>query len=143
MARDSWLDDLAQVPFFANCTTKELQQVSAVAVEVSAVAGQVLAREGEAGHECFVIVSGTASVTRNGKTLATLEAGDVVGELSLLTGSPRVATIVADTDMKVRVIGQREFTPLLEEVPGLAVRILRNVATRMVEFEEAAFRTES
>lgn len=143
MARDTWLDDLAQIPFFAGCSTKELQLISAASVELSVVAGQVLVREGEAGHESFVIISGSATVTRDGQTIGPLEAGDIVGELSLLTGAPRVASVVADTDMTVRVIGSREFGPLLDEIPGLAVRILRNLATRMVEFEEAAFLKES
>lgn len=142
MARDTWLENLAQIPFFAGCSTKELQLVSAASIEVSVVPGQVLVREGEAGHESFVIISGSATVTRDGETIGTLDPGDIVGELSLLTGAPRVATVVADTDMKVRVIGRREFAPLLDEVPGLAVRILRNLAARMVEFEEAAFRKE-
>lgn len=138
MAHDAWLDDLARVPLFADCAKKDLQQIASASVEVDLQPGRVLARQGEAGHECFVIIDGTASVTRDGETLATLTAGDVVGELALLTGAPRLATISADTRLTVRVIGQREFTPLLEEVPGLAVQILRNLATRLTEIEAAA-----
>jgi CRP-like cAMP-binding protein len=125
MARDAWLNHLAQVPLFAECDKRELQHVAAATIEVSIEPGKVLVREGEAGHECFVIVEGTATVTRKGETIATLEAGAVVGELAPLTGGSRT--------MEVLVIGQRELNGLLDEVPGLAVRLLHNLADRMAE----------
>jgi CRP/FNR family cyclic AMP-dependent transcriptional regulator len=62
-----------------------------------------------------------------------LEAGAVVGELAPLTGGSRTATVTADTPMEVLVIGQRELNGLLDEVPGLAVRLLHNLADRMAE----------
>jgi CRP/FNR family cyclic AMP-dependent transcriptional regulator len=133
MARDAWLNHLAQVPLFAECDKRELQHVAAATIEVSIEPGKVLVREGEAGHECFVIVEGTATVTRKGETIATLEAGAVVGELAPLTGGSRTATVTADTPMEVLVIGQRELNGLLDEVPGLAVRLLHNLADRMAE----------
>ena len=64
----------------------------------------------------------------------------VVGELAPLTGGSRTATVVADSPMELLVIGQREFAGLLDEVPGLAVRVLHNLAHRMVELEELAFK---
>jgi CRP/FNR family cyclic AMP-dependent transcriptional regulator len=131
MARDAWLNHLAQVPLFAECDKRELQQVAAATIEVSIEPGKVLAREGEAGHECFVIVEGTATITRKGETIASIGAGAVVGELAPLTGGARTATVTADTAMEVLVIGQRELNGLLDEVPGLAVRLLHNLAARM------------
>lgn len=137
MARDAWLDHLAQVPLFAHCDTKQLQQVAAATIEVTVEPGKVLLREGEGGHECFIIISGTATVSRKGETITTLGAGEVLGELAPLTGGPRNATAVADTAMDLLVIGEREFSGLLEEVPGFAVRVLRNLAQRMIDREEA------
>ena len=137
MARDAWLDHLAQVPLFAHCDTKQLQQVAAATIEVPVEPGKVLLREGEGGHECFIIVSGTATISRDGSTIATVGAGEVLGELAPLTGGPRIATVTADSRMDLLVIGEREFSGLLEEVPGFAVRVLRNLAQRMVEREEA------
>ena len=131
MARDAWLDHLAQVPLFAECDKRQLQQVAAAAVEISIDPGKVLVREGEPGHECFVIVSGTATVSRDGSTIATLGPGAVVGELAPLTGGVRTATVTADSAMEVLVIAQREFNGLIEEVPGFAVQLLRNLAVRM------------
>ena len=140
MARDAWLNHLAQVPLFANCSKKQLQSVAAASIELTIEAGKVLVREGEAGHEAFVIMEGDATVSRKGETIATLGAGDVVGELAPLTGGNRTATVTADTSMELLVIGQREFAGLLDEVPGLAVRVLHNLAHRMVELEELAFK---
>jgi CRP-like cAMP-binding protein len=140
MARDAWLNHLAQVPLFADCSKKQLQSVAAASIELTIDTGKVLVREGEAGHEAFVIMEGSATVSRKGETIAQLGVGDVVGELAPLTGGNRTATVVADTPMELLVIGQREFAGLLDEVPGLAVRVLHNLAHRMVELEELAFK---
>ncbi len=133
MARDAWLDHLAQVPLFTNCDKKQLQQVAMASTELSVDKGKVLVREGDVGHECFVIVSGTASVTRGGAPVATIGAGSVVGELAPLTGAARTATVTAESPMEILVIGQGEFNGLLEEVPGLAVTLLRSVAARLTD----------
>ena len=136
MARDKWLNHLAQVPLFENCDTKQLQQVAAATVEITVEPGTVLLREGEAGHECFIIVSGSATVSRNGVAIATLGDGEVIGELAPLTGGPRNATVTIDAPTDLLVLSQQEFNGLLEQVPGFAVRILKNLAQRMVSREE-------
>ncbi|MEJ6512464.1 MAG: cyclic nucleotide-binding domain-containing protein, partial [Acidimicrobiales bacterium] len=118
---------------FAECDKRQLQQVAAAAVEISIDAGKVLVREGEPGHECFVIVTGSATVSRDGATVANLGPGAVVGELAPLTGGVRTATVTADSAMEVLVIAQREFNGLIEEVPGFAVQLLRNLAARMTD----------
>jgi CRP/FNR family cyclic AMP-dependent transcriptional regulator len=140
MAHDDWLTHLGQVPLFADCSRKQLQAVAAATTELDVPAGKVFVREGERGHEAFVIVEGTAVVSRKDQQIATLKAGDVVGELAPLTGGVRTATVVAESQMLVLVIGQREFGALLDEVPGLAVRVLHNLAARMVELDELAFK---
>jgi len=140
MARDAWLNHLAQVPIFADCSKKQLQAVAGASIEMSIAAGKVLVREGEPGHECFVIMEGNATVSRKGENIATLGTGDVVGELAPLTGGSRTATVTAESKMELLVIGQREFAGLLDEVPGLAVSVLHNLAHRMVELEELAFK---
>lgn len=133
MARDAWLDHLAQVPLFANCDKKQLQQVASASTDLTIDAGRVLVREGDVGHECFVIVAGEASVTRGGESVAKIGPGAVVGELAPLTGGARTATVTADTPMEILVIAQGEFNGLLEEVPGLAVTLLRSIAARLTD----------
>lgn len=139
MARDAWLTHLSQVPLFSQCDKKQLQQVASATVEISIEQGRTLVREGDVGHECFVIVEGSATVARNGETIATIGSGDVVGELAPLTGGMRTATVTADTPMEVLVIGQREFAGLLDEVPGLAVHILHDLAERLVQLDTIAY----
>ena len=95
--------------------------------------GKVLASEGSAGSEFFVIVDGKARVTRRGKKIAELGPGSFFGELALLDRAPRNATIVAETPMEVLVLGQREFAALIDEVPGFAHKVLAGLARRLRE----------
>ena len=79
------------------------------AEDVRVPAGKVLVTEGETGHEFFVILDGTAKVTRQGRSIATLGPGQAFGELALLDKAPRNATVVAESDVELVVLGQREF----------------------------------
>ncbi len=96
-------------------------------------AGKALVTEGETGHEFFVILSGTAKVTRRGRKIASLAPGDAFGELALLEKAPRNATVVAETDMELVVLGQREFAGIVDEVPGFARKMLAGMAKRLRE----------
>ncbi len=118
--RDDFIDHLQQVPLFAACSRKDLQLVARRAEDVKVSAGKALISEGDTGHEFFVILEGAARVTRHGRKVATLGPGDAFGELALLEKAPRNSTIVADTDMELVVLGQREFAGLIDEVPGFA-----------------------
>lgn len=132
-AKDTYLDHLAEVPLFAAASRKDLQKVARASDEVDVKAGRVLVDQGRPGHEFFLILEGTASVRRNNRKVAELGPGQYFGELSLLDRGPRTATVVADTDMKVLVLGQREFLGVLDDVPGLAYKILRIMAHRLRE----------
>ncbi|MEY2437223.1 MAG: family transcriptional regulator, cyclic receptor protein, partial [Acidimicrobiaceae bacterium] len=116
--RDSYLDHLAQVPLFAACSRKELQTIAKASDEVTVPSDKVLVEQGTSGRECFVIVDGTASVKRNGRRVATLGPGSYFGELSLLDKGPRTATVTAETPLTVLVLGPREFSSVLDAVPG-------------------------
>ena len=96
-------------------------------------AGRVLVEQGRLGHEFFLILEGKASVRRNNRKLAELGTGQYFGELSLLDKGARDATVVADTDMKLLVLGQREFLGVLDDVPSLSYKILRIMASRLRE----------
>ena len=75
-----------------------------------------------------MIIQGTATVSREGNVIATIGAGDHFGELAVLDGGPRTATVTATSDLDLLVIGRREFTALLEDVPGLNHKVLVNLA---------------
>ncbi len=134
MARhDVFIDHLQQVPLFAACSRKDLQLVARRAEDVRVPAGKALVSEGETGHEFFVILSGQARVTRHGRKIATLGPGGAFGELALLDKAPRNASVIADTDMELVVLGQREFAGIVDEVPGFARKLLAGMAKRLRE----------
>lgn len=135
--RSEKVEMLQGIPLFSHLTKKQLAEVARHSDELQVDAGHVLARAGELGHELFVIVDGTATVSRNGSTLAQLGRGDAVGEMSLLDRQPRSADVVADGPMAVLVISGREFKPLLESAPDLSLRLLRSMAQRLRDADAA------
>ena len=131
MARDSHLDKLADVPLFSALSRKDLQRIAKASDEVDVKAGRVLVDQGKTGHEFFMILEGEASVRRNNRKVASLSPGQYFGELALLSREPRDASVTAETDMKLLILGQREFTGLLDSIPGLASKILATMARRL------------
>jgi CRP/FNR family transcriptional regulator, cyclic AMP receptor protein len=134
-SKRAYLDHLHNVPLFNSCSNKELQTIARATDELTVPAGHVLMDQGQLGREAFVIVDGSATVKRNGKKVATLGPGSVVGELSLLDHGPRTATVTADVDTTVLVIEQRHFLGVLESVPSLSRKLLASLAGRVREFD--------
>ena len=130
MARASIDSTLAKIPLFKECTKKELQAVSRLVTPVSVKAGKVLTKEGDPGREFMIIASGTATVRRKGRKITTLGPGDFFGELALLAGVPRTATVIAESDMVVEALNRAEFATLLDESPSIARKVLSAVAKR-------------
>ena len=85
-----------------------------------------------------MILSGTAHVTRQARKVATLGPGATFGELALLEDAPRNATVIAETDMELAVLGQEEFAGLLDEVPGFARKMLAAVGKRLREADASS-----
>jgi CRP/FNR family transcriptional regulator, cyclic AMP receptor protein len=137
--RNSYLEHLAKVPLFSSLSKRDLQRLAKVATEMPVKAGRQLVEQDRTGHEAFVIVDGQAVVRRNGRKVTTLGAGDFFGEMSLLDRGPRSATVEAVTDMTVLVIAQREFGALIDEVPGLAHKLLNSMAARLRETDARAY----
>ena len=127
-SRDEHLKHLADVPLFASCSQKELRLIARAGTEVRMTAGTMIIDQGQTGREAFVVVNGTVTVKRNGRRIATLGPGAVVGELSLLDHGPRTATVICDTDCDLLVIDQRHFSGVISEVPSIARRLLENLA---------------
>jgi CRP-like cAMP-binding protein len=139
MAREEYLNHLASVPLFSGCTTRELRAIAKAAVELTLDEGREFVTQGDVGREAFVIVEGRADVTRGGRTIAQLGPGDCVGELSLLDHGPRTASVIAATPLTVLVLGPREFSGLLDEVPTLTHKVLAALAARVRELDAKAF----
>jgi CRP-like cAMP-binding protein len=132
-AKDTYLDHLADVPLFSAASRKDLQRIARASDEISVKAGRVLVEQGRLGHEFFLILDGKANVRRNNRKIAELGPGQYFGELSLLDKGARDATVVAETDMKLLVLGQREFLGVLDDVPSLSYKLLRIMAHRLRE----------
>ena len=138
MAADRKLEHLANVRMFSSLNSKELSLVAKAADVVTIKAGNVVVEEGSPGHEFFLILDGEASVKRGKRKIATLGAGSYFGEMALLDRGPRSATIVADSDLRLVVLGQREFMGLLDQVPALSHKLLVAMATRLREADSKA-----
>ena len=124
-------DLLKKVPLFSDCSAKELAQIAAASKNVKHKAGTVIAREGEPGIGLFVIVSGQAEVTIGGVKRATLGPADFFGEVALLDGGPRTATVTASDDMELIGITGWVFRGLMHEHPSIALKTLQAVAGRL------------
>jgi CRP/FNR family transcriptional regulator/CRP/FNR family cyclic AMP-dependent transcriptional regulator len=123
---------LAQRPLFAGLSRKELESVAALGVTVEIPATQVLTKEGTIGEEAFLIVSGNAHcIVGEQVEVRNLGPGDLFGEMSLLDGERRSATVIADTDMTVTVFERREFVRLVETTPAVAMKLLAAMAARL------------
>lgn len=122
---------LANVPIFSGCSKRELAIIARAAKEVSHREGTVIAREGERGIGLFLILEGTCSVTIGGKVKAKLGPGDFFGEVALLDGGPRTATVTALSPLKLVGITGWVFRGLLMEHPSIALKTLEAVAGRL------------
>lgn len=126
--RVSWL---RRVPLFAELSTAQLTSIAPFVDEVETAAGQVLIQEGEFGRELLIIVEGAADLTRDGQHLHDLGPGDIVGEIALLDGKPRTATVTTREATTVLSINKRAFDTMLDLVPGLPHELLRALAARV------------
>ena len=139
MARhDPFVDHLQQVTFFSACSRKDLRKVAKRSEDRRVAAGTTIVNEGENGTEFFVILDGTVSVSREGRQIATLGPGSGFGELALLVDAPRNATVVADTDVGLIVVRQRQFARLLDDVPDFSRKMLAGTAHRLREADREA-----
>lgn len=131
MATDDLVTRLGEVPVFNGCSKKELQAIAKTVRQIDHPAGSVIATEGEPGAGLFVIQSGDADVTIGGKRVNQLHAGDFFGEMALLDGGPRTATVTATTDIKLWALTEWVFRGLLVEHPSIALRTLEAMAARL------------
>jgi CRP/FNR family cyclic AMP-dependent transcriptional regulator len=128
---DQFVAHLATVPLFAQCSKHDLAEIARFVDEISVEEGRELITEGDVGHEAFVVVDGTASVTRGGQPIADVGPGAVFGEMALIDKAPRNASVTATSPMKLIVVGKREFSGLLDESSNFRNSILAALADRV------------
>jgi CRP-like cAMP-binding protein len=136
-------DLLTEVGLFSKCTKRERQTIARHAQTAELPAGVDLVHEGEDGDALFIILEGEASVHHDGVEVARVGHGSYFGELAILDGAPRSATVVAATDVKVAVLGIRMFRTLLRELPDLAEQLLVGLAGELRKANAAVQATSS
>ncbi|MEO7398046.1 MAG: cyclic nucleotide-binding domain-containing protein [Ilumatobacteraceae bacterium] len=133
------LDHLRNISLFSSFSTKDLQKIAKAGDEIAMPAGSLIVDQGQTGREAFVVLEGTVVVRRNGKKVATLGPGTIVGELSLLDHGPRTATVICETDCTLMLITQRHFSAMLDDVPALSHKLLASLAGRIREHDRTYY----
>jgi CRP-like cAMP-binding protein len=131
LGRDAKVELLKGVPLFADCSKRELREISQVADELDLPEGYELTREGASGQELIVIASGSADVLRRGRKINSVSSGDFVGEIAVVTDSPRTATVRTTAATRALVVTRRDFRTLMKRVPSIQLKVLTALASRI------------
>jgi CRP-like cAMP-binding protein len=131
LRKDAKIELLKRVPLFERCSKRELGQIAMLADELDLPGERNLTREGAGGFEFIVLVEGTADVVRNGSVVNELGPGDFVGEIALITGQPRTATVRTRGPARVLVLAASGFRVLMREVPSIQDKVLAAVTARI------------
>ena len=122
---------IKRVPLFSRCTKKELAAIAGEADELVVPEGRTLARQGATGSEFVVIVEGSAEVRKNGRKINRLGAGDFLGEIALISGAARTATVTTTSEARILVLNDRGFRRLTKEIPSLQASVMKALSERL------------
>ena len=131
MTRNSKIELLRRIPLFEHCSSKELAELTTAADEIDLPEGRTLTREGLTGKEFVVLAEGIADVESEGKLVNTLGPGDFFGEISLVTGMPRTATVTTRSPARLVVFTAPAFRSLLGRAPRIRRRVVTAAALRL------------
>ena len=124
---------LKRVPLFSECSRRELGEIASIADEVRLPAGRTLIKEGAAGREFIVVLDGTVEVRRGGRRAPLRGDTTFFGEMALLTGKPRSATVKTTSPVQALVITDYAFRRLLKANPGIQRKLLASLAARVAD----------
>jgi CRP-like cAMP-binding protein len=131
-SHDTKADALAKAPLFRNLSRNDLVALAKVTEDLEVEEGKVLAREGDIGHEFFVIVDGEVGVAKEGETVRKLGSGDFFGEIALIWESPRrTATVTAATPVRLFVLTRPAFRGLIDHHPDIEEKVLEALEERV------------
>jgi CRP-like cAMP-binding protein len=131
MASDPKLDLLRSIGLFSQLGKKEIERLGQLTEEVDVKPGQVLMRQGDRGHEMFVIASGQVKIERDGRDLGLRGPGEVIGEIALLSEGPRGATVTVVEPTRAFVVSHADFHALMDEMPSVRMCVLDVLAGRL------------
>lgn len=137
--RSDKVDLLKTVPLFSSLSKRELDELAKRTDEVTVRAGTDLARQGAPGNQLFIVLRGTVAVRRNKRRVATLGQGEFVGEMSLLDGGPRSATLHTTEDTSLLVMSRRDFAQALDLMPSVARKLLSGLSGRLREADRRLY----
>jgi CRP/FNR family transcriptional regulator, cyclic AMP receptor protein len=127
---------LAQVPLFSHLSRRQLKRLAESTTEQRYMEGASIVREGEEGDSFFVIVEGQARVTNaKGRTVNQLVPGDFFGEISLLDGGARTASVISDTPLRMLVLKRNAFRKIVSEDTTVAIKLLEYAAALLRRLE--------
>ena len=129
--RPERIDWLKKVTLFSGLSRRDLDLIARGTDVVRADGGKMLTRQGALGEEFLLIVDGSARVERDGTVIARLDAGDFFGEMSLIDGKPRSASVIAEAPVTLLVVDSRSFRSLMDAVPGLRRKISVTLCERL------------
>ena len=136
MARDRAHEAvIAGVDLFRDLSKAQLKRLAGAASEVSHPPGKAVATEGRGALAFHLIIEGAATVSKDGRELRTLGPGDYFGEISMIDGRPRSATVTALEALKVMAIPHQDFEAVIDEDPEVARRLLKTLCARLREAE--------
>jgi CRP/FNR family transcriptional regulator, cyclic AMP receptor protein len=131
LRKDAKVDLISRVPLFAGCSKKELRMIANLADVIEFPQGKTLMKEGQSGWEFFILVDGTAQVSRGGRKHRDLAGGDWVGEIALIANVPRTATVVTTSPVRVLVLTRGAFSQLIGDVPSISAKVLAALGERI------------
>jgi CRP-like cAMP-binding protein len=134
--QDVKVEALKRAPLFEGLSKKELRELARATEDLKIEAGTVMCREGSLGREFFVIVDGVAEVTKDGKRLATRQAGEFFGEIALITTTRRTATVTAKTPIRSFILTRGDFRRVLDESPSVERKVMQALAERLLSYAE-------
>jgi CRP-like cAMP-binding protein len=129
-----WADILGSLPLFTGLTKRQLRRVAAPARISEFAKGDVVIQAGEKGDAVYVILSGQARVIGRPRARV-LRAGDYFGEMALIDGQPRSATITAASDLQTMKLPRQAFLKVLRQDPGIAIAMMAEMAARIRRVE--------
>jgi len=131
LRKNAKIELIKSVPLFSSCSKKELEAIAAQADELVVPAGKVLTKEGDRGREFMVIVDGAAEVRKKGRRLNLLGSGDFLGEIALISGGPRTATVTTTSETDLLVLTDRAFQQLTRKMPSIQASVLKAISERL------------
>jgi CRP-like cAMP-binding protein len=141
VSQDDKIDRLEEVGLLAECSRRQLRAIARISEVIEVPEATVLARSGAPGNEFFLILDGSARVEVSPRKRSRLKPGEYFGEMSLLDGGPRSASVIAETPLRLLVIKRRDFNTLLREAPELTQSLLATLSRRL-RHAEASLTTD-